>query len=88
LTGKNLAPYGGDIMKVQINNYSITVLESLFKGMPDANYEQVFDASVYLYNFVSKERIYPPKIVEGFRSAMTIVSDLSPDQFWQIKSIY
>ena len=75
-------------MEIQVNNYSITVLESLFKGMKDASYEQIFDASVYLYNFVLKERIYPPKIVEGFRSSMAILNELSQDQFWQIKSIY
>jgi len=74
--------------EIQVNNYSITVLESLFKGMKDAGYEKIFDASVYLYNFISKERIYPPKIVEGFRSAMAIMSDMSTDQFWQVKSIY
>jgi len=75
-------------MEIQINNYSITVLESLFKGMRDASYEEVFDASVYLYNFVLKERIYPPKIVQGFGSAMAIMSEISMDQFWQIKSVY
>ena len=75
-------------MEIQVNNYSVTVLESLFKGMRDASYEQIFDASVYLYNFISKERIYPPKVVQGFGSAMAIISDLSMDQFWQIKSIY
>jgi len=75
-------------MDVQVNNYSITVLESLFRGMKDAEYQKIFDASVYLYNFVSKERIYPQKIVEGFRSAMVIMSDLSQDQFWLMKSIF
>jgi len=75
-------------MEIQVNNYSITVLESLFKSMRDASYEQIFDASVYLFNFVSKERIYPPKIVQGFGSAMAIMSEISVDQFWQIKSIY
>jgi hypothetical protein len=75
-------------MEIQVNNYSITVLESLFRSMKDAEYPDIFDASVYLYNFVMKERIYPPKVVEGFRSAMAIMSELSQDQFWQIKSVY
>jgi len=75
-------------MEIQVNNYSITVLESLFKSMKTAEYSEVFDASVYLYNFVQKERIYPPKVVEGFRSAMAIMSELSTTQFWQIKSLY
>jgi len=75
-------------MEIQVNNYSITVLESLFSSMKDAEYEKIFDASVYLYNFVVKERIYPTKVVEGFRSAMAIMSELSTTQFWQIKSIF
>lgn len=74
--------------KIQINNYSITVLELLLKSMPKSSYDEIFDASVYLYNFVSKEGIYPSKIVDGFCSAMAIMSDLSADQFWQLKSIY
>jgi len=74
--------------EIQINNYSISVLESLFKSMGGASKTQLFDASVYLYNFVSKEGIYPAKIVDGFYSAMAIMSGLTSDQFWQIKSIY
>lgn len=74
--------------KIQINNYSITVLELLLKFMQEASYDEVFEASVYLYNFVSREGIYPSKIVDGFYSAMAIMSELSADQFWQLKSIY
>lgn len=74
--------------EIQINNYSVAVLESLFKSMRGASYDQMFNASVYLYRFVSKEGIYPAKIVAGFYSAMAIMSDLSADQFWQVKSIY
>jgi hypothetical protein len=75
-------------MEIQINNYSITVLEMLFRSMKDADLAQTFDASVYLYNFVSKEGIYPSKIVAGFYSSMALLSDMSEMQFWQIKSIY
>lgn len=75
-------------MEIQINNYSITVLESLFRSMKGAGYQKIFDASVYLYNYVSKQGIYPPKIVAGFYSAMAILEDLSLNQFWQMMSIY
>ena len=75
-------------MEAQINNYSVTVLESLFKSMKDAPYNQIMDASSYLYNFVSKEGIYPQQIVAGFYSAMVIISEMSLDQFWQVKSLY
>jgi len=71
-----------------INNYSITVLESVFKAMKSAGYEEISDAAAYLYKNVKKEGIYPPKIVGGFYSAMAIVGGLTLDQFWQIKSIY
>jgi len=74
--------------EIQISKYSVIVLEFLFTSLRDASYDQMFDASVYLYNYVSKEGIYPAKIVDGFYSAMSILSELTTDQFWQVKSIY
>jgi len=75
-------------MDIQINNYSVTVLESLFRTLKNAGWQEISDAAVYLYNFVSKEGIYPKRIVEGFYSAMVIMSDMSTEQFWQVKSLY
>jgi len=74
--------------QITINNYSISVLESLFTSMKGAGYKEILDASIYMYENVKKEGIYPSKIVAGFYSAMAILEEMSLDQFWQVKSIY
>ena len=73
--------------EVIINNYSISVLESLFRSKKDAGYQEIRDASEFLYERVRKERIYPSKVVEGFRSAMSIIQELTMDQFWLLKHV-
>jgi hypothetical protein len=71
--------------EVAINNYTLTTLESIFNAMRGRSYEEIFDASVYLYCFVSREGIYPPKIIEGFYSAMAIIANLTFGQFLQVR---
>ena len=74
--------------KVEINAYSLAVIKSVFMDMQDKGQGEMCDASAWLYNFVKKEGIYPPKIVEGFYSAMEIISDLTAEQFLIIKSVF
>jgi len=75
-------------MSTTFNKNSVTVLEALFKTMRDASYNQIADAATYLFNFVEKENTYSRQIVDAFRSVMEIMSEMSLDQFWQVKSLY
>ena len=74
--------------KVEINSYSLVVMEGIFKDMRDSGQREICDAGAWLYNFVKKEGIYPSHIVGGFYSAMEIISDLTAEQFRIIKSFF
>ncbi len=73
--------------EIEINDHTLTVLESIFAGMRGRSYEEIFDASVYLYLFVAREGIYPKRITEAFYNAMAIISGLSFGQFLQIRQL-
>lgn len=75
-------------METQINKFSIAVLESIFRSMQDAGHRAILDASVYLYNFVSKEGTFSSEITDGFYSVMMMLSEISADEFWQLKSVF
>jgi len=75
-------------MEVVVNNYSIAVIESLFKVMKGHDFDDVAEASSYMYHYVRKEGIYPEAVVVGYYSAMIIVSTLTDEQFEKIRSVF
>ena len=75
-------------MSVQVNNYTLTVIKSLFENMIGYDFDDITDASHFSYNYVSREGIYPEHIVNAYYSAMVIISCLTDAQFMAIKSIY
>lgn len=75
-------------MDVKIDNYTLTVIGSLFRNMRDHDFDDIADASSYAYAYVSREGIYPEHIVNGYYSAMIIISCLTDGQFAAIRSIY
>ena len=75
-------------MEVQINEKTVAVIKSLFAQMRDGGWQDIVDASIYMYDFVRNEGIYPVPVVNGFYSAMVIISALSMRQFLMIKSIF
>lgn len=75
-------------MNFEVNDYTITVLESVFASVSEPDFNQVFEAAVFLYNYVVAEKSYPGHIVDAFYSAMVILSDLTMRQFLQIRQIF
>ena len=76
------------LMEVTLDNFTLTTIESIFRQLKDAEYAEVFETTVYLFNYVIKQKIYPGPVVTGFYSAMCVVANLSIGQFLQIKEIY
>jgi len=71
---------------LMINDYTVSVIESIFSEMRRNSFDEICDASDYLYNHVKNEGIYPQQVVDGFYSAREIILELTSEQFLILKS--